>query len=405
MHILMINDYFGFSAGAFAVAWEMSEELMSRGHKVSFICAVEEGDESREVIQGREVVRIPVQTPMRLRPLLTLHRPGLIGRVMDWVEEFRPDVVHGHVLHLHLSWGLVRALDRRGYPVVLTAHDTGIFCPTKYVCKPPEDPNHPASVRDCAACQRFRYLPGRATLASRLVNRHVRAVAAVSRALAGILEANGVRKVEVIPNGLDPDRLAGEGLSGQEFRQELGLGEEPLVLFGGRLHRLKGDEEALRALARIPRETGAKLVIAGKKELFNRRLQELAMVLDLKDRIILAGWLEREAMLGAYRAASAVLIPSIYPDPFPTVNLEAMALGRPVVGTRFGGTPEVVEQGRTGFIVDPRDAEATARALTELLTDPEKAERMGRAGRERIEGSFSLALQCDRFLDLYQRVM
>ena len=96
-------------------------------------------------------------------------------------------------------------------------------------------------------------------------------------------------------------------------------------------------------------------------------------------------------MLGAYRAASAVLVPSIYPDPFPTVNLEAMALGRPVVGTRFGGTPEVVEEGRTGFIVDPRDAEATARALTSLLADPEAADRMGRAGRERIAREFSLA--------------
>ena len=114
------------------------------------------GDEGRETIQGREVIRLRVETPLRLRPLLTVHRPGLIGRVMDWVERLKPDLVHGHVLHLHLSWGLVRALDRRGLPVVLTAHDTGIFCPTKYVCRPPEDPAHAAGVRDCAACQRLR---------------------------------------------------------------------------------------------------------------------------------------------------------------------------------------------------------------------------------------------------------
>jgi type III pantothenate kinase len=324
---------------------------------------------------------------------------------MRWVEELDPDLVHGHVLHLHLSFGLVRALDKEGLPVVLTAHDTGIFCPTKYVCRPPENPNSPATAKDCASCLRFRYLPGRATVTTGLVNRHVKAVASVSRALAGILQANGVERVEVIPNGLDPRRLAGEGWPGERFRKELSLGNDPLVLFGGRLHRLKGDEEALRALAGVASRFPARLVIAGQKELFNSRLQALAKELGIEDRIVLAGWLERERMLGAYRAASAVLVPSIYPDPFPTVNLEAMALSRPVVGTRFGGTPEVVEDGRTGYVVDPRDAEETAGALARLLEDQDRAERMGRAGAERIEKKFSLKLQCDRFLELYQRVM
>ncbi len=403
MHILMVNDYFGFSAGAFAVAWEMSQELMNQGHKVSFLCAVEEGEEGLETIEGREVVRLKVRTHYRLRPLVTIHRPGLVSRALRWVEELSPDLVHGHVLHLHLSFGLVRALDKKGLPVVLTAHDTGIFCPTKYVCRPPESPNSPARAKDCAACLRFRYLPGRATITTGLVNRHVRVVAAVSRSLAGILGANGVKRVEVIPNGLDPARLAREGWSGERFREEMGLGQEPLILFGGRLHRLKGDEEALRGLAGISERFPARLLIAGRKELFNQRLQNLARNLGIEDRIVLAGWLERERMLGAYRAASAVLVPSVYPDPFPTVNLEAMALGRPVVGTCFGGTPEVVEDGRTGFVVDPRDAEQTAGALARLLEDPGRAAEMGRAGAGRIGKEFSLKLQCNRFLELYRR--
>ena len=290
MHILMINDYFGFSAGAFAVAWEMSQEFMNRGHKVSFLCAVEKGEEGLETIQGREVVRLRVKTHYRLRPLATIHRPGLVNRAMRWVEELQPDLVHGHVLHLHLSFGLARALDKMGLPVILTAHDTGIFCPTKYVCRPPEHPDSPATARDCAACLRFRYLPGRATVTTRMVNRHVKAVVAVSQALAGILKANRVERVEVIRNGLDPDRLAREGWSGEKFREEKRLGEDPLILFGGRLHRLKGDEEALRALAGISGRFPVKLVIAGQKELFNRRLKNLARELRIEDRIVLAGW-------------------------------------------------------------------------------------------------------------------
>jgi glycosyltransferase involved in cell wall biosynthesis len=287
--------------------------------------------------------------------------------------------------------------------VVLTAHDTGIFCPTKYVCQPPEAPDRPASARECARCQRFRYLPGRASLTTALVNHHVQEVVAVSAALAGILWANGVRNVTVIPNGLDPDRLAGQGWSGERFRDEFDLGAGPLALFGGRLQRDKGDEEALRAFASLDPRLRARLVIAGRAELFGPRLERLAGELGIRDRIILAGWLDRERMLGAYRAANVVLVPSIYPDPFPTVNLEALALGRPVVGTCFGGTPEVVVDGQTGYLVDPRDAARTAERLSRLLTYPALAERMGRAGAERIRARFSLKLQVDRFMEVYRR--
>jgi hypothetical protein len=224
MRILMVNDYFGHLAGAFTVAWEMSAELLARGHEVAFLCATDRPEEvGRAVIDGRAVTRFHLKTPPRLRPLLTIHRPGLVGRALKAVEEFRPDVIHGHVLHLELSFGLAAASARRGWPVVLTAHDTGIFCPTKYVCQPPQDPNRPASARDCARCLRLRYLPGRASLTTALVNRRVKEVVAVSAALAGILRANGVRNVAVIHNGLDPDRLAGQGWSGERFRAEFSL--------------------------------------------------------------------------------------------------------------------------------------------------------------------------------------
>ncbi|MBW2618191.1 MAG: glycosyltransferase family 4 protein, partial [Deltaproteobacteria bacterium] len=331
MRILMVNDYFGFSAGAFAVAWELSGELAERGHEVAFLCATEnKAQAGRQTIDGREVILLHARTPMRLRPLLTIHRPGLVRRALARAEAFQPDIVHGLLFHLHFSFGLVRGLARRGWPVILQAQDTGLFCPTKYTCQPPDDPARPASALDCLACQRLRYLPGRASLTRFLVNRHAKAVAAASESLAGILEANGLQNVSVIHAGLDPEKMAGRGWSGERFRAHLGLGGEPLILFGGRLQKEKGDEAALRALALIDPALGARLVIAGRPELFGPRLKRLAAELDLTDRVVLAGWLGREQMLGAFRAAKVVLVPSLYPDPFPTINLEAMALGRPV---------------------------------------------------------------------------
>ena len=405
MRVLVVNDYFGFSAGAFAVAWELSGELAERGHEVAFLCATEDKTQAgRQTIDGREVVLLHARTSMRLRPLLTIHHPGLVRRALASTEVFQPDIVHGLLFHLHFSFGLVRGLAMRGWPVILHAQDTGVFCPTKYTCQPPDDPARPASALDCLACQRLRYLPGRASLTRFLVNRHVKAVVAASESLTGILEANGVHNVSAIHAGLDSQKIAGRGWSGERFRAHLGLGGgEPLILFGGRLQKEKGDEAALRALALIDPALGARLVIAGRPELFGPRLRRLAAELDVTDRIVLAGWLDREQMWGAFRAAQVVLVSSLYPDPFPTINLEAMALARPVVGTCFGGTPEAVLDGVTGFIVDPRQPQEAAEKLSRLLADEALAERMGRAGASRLAERFSLSAQADRFEELYQR--
>ena len=404
MRIVMVNDYFGHSAGAFAVAWSLSGELLRRGHEVFFVCA----DEGRtrtgfDEMDGRGVFRLAARTPFRLRPALSIYHPGLVGRAADLIRSLKPDIVHAHVLHLNLSLGLIGSLRRRGLDTVLSAHDTGIFCPTKYTCQPAGDPARPATIKQCLACQRFRYLPGRRLLGRRRVNGQAKAVVAVSHSLAAILTANGVAKVEVIHNGLDPARLDDRGLSGDEFRAAHKLGDEPFILFGGRLQREKGDEAAVRALAAMDQNLGTKLIVAGKRELFGPRLQKLAARLGVEDRIVRVGWLDREAMLGAYRASRAVLVPSLYPDPFPTVNLEAMALARPVVGTRFGGTPEAVVDGKTGFLVDPTDSAQAGRRLTELVADPALAGRMGQAGRARLEEKFSLSGQADRFKAIYTR--
>jgi glycosyltransferase involved in cell wall biosynthesis len=78
-----------------------------------------------------------------------------------------------------------------------------------------------------------------------------------------------------------------------------------------------------------------------------------------------------------------------------------MAHGKPVVATAVGGTPELVVHGETGLLVPPGDVEALAGALDELLSDPQRARRMGKAGRARAEGEFSLAASAGRVLALY----
>jgi starch synthase len=101
-----------------------------------------------------------------------------------------------------------------------------------------------------------------------------------------------------------------------------------------------------------------------------------------------------------YSHAAVFVCPSIY-EPFGLINLEAMACGTPVVASRVGGIPEVVVDGETGWLVEPGDATALGQALREALADPERARRMGEAGRRRVEAHFSWDRIADRTMIVY----
>ncbi len=102
--------------------------------------------------------------------------------------------------------------------------------------------------------------------------------------------------------------------------------------------------------------------------------------------VVLKNW-PHAAVMTAWRHSLAGIVPSIWPDPCPTVAMEAMAVGKPVIASRIGGLPDIVADGQTGILVPPRDADALRAALARLIDDPDLAARMGEAGRARV-GAF-----------------
>jgi len=114
-------------------------------------------------------------------------------------------------------------------------------------------------------------------------------------------------------------------------------------------------------------------------------------------------WQGREEMKKLFAKAMVVALPSLYLDPFPTVNLEAMAAGKPVIGTCFGGTKEAVSNNETGYIINPYNEKELADKIVDLLKNPEKATAFGKAGRTRIKEFFSLEKQVQETLAWYKK--
>jgi starch synthase len=118
--------------------------------------------------------------------------------------------------------------------------------------------------------------------------------------------------------------------------------------------------------------------------------------------VVPTGWLDGGELSAAYATVNVLVTPSICFDTFGLVNLEAMEHGRPVVATCFGGSPEVVVHGETGYVANPFDVEAFSGRIGELLANPEKADRMGLAGLKRVAASFTIERLCSEFLEEYE---
>jgi glycosyltransferase involved in cell wall biosynthesis len=106
----------------------------------------------------------------------------------------------------------------------------------------------------------------------------------------------------------------------------------------------------------------------------------------------------------AYAALDGVVLASARPEPFGGVVVEAMAMGKPVVGTAIGGTVEQIEEGVTGFLIPPNNPVAMAEALARLIADPALRARMGAAGRQRFEARFGFEEMYRRLLGIYGEV-
>lgn len=203
------------------------------------------------------------------------------------------------------------------------------------------------------------------------------AVVANSEGLADLARKSG-RNILVIPNGVDADTFAPHR-HGQTQKTALHL------LHVGRLNRQKSLDTLLHALPRLRGHWRLSLVGDGPEA---APLRELAQRLGVADRVEFLGWHSRDDLITLYNTADMFVFPSI-DEGMPNALLEAMSCGLPVVACAVNGCTELVQQGRTGMLVPPRDAGALAEALQRLCDAPEERRRMGEAGRERARTSFS----------------
>lgn len=235
------------------------------------------------------------------------------------------------------------------------------------------------------------------------------------------------KKVQVVHNGIDVDAWAAPSTDEERFAAEAVVARygidptRPAVVFVGRITRQKGLPYLLRAVAQLPKEVQVVLCAGAPdtKEIAVEVSSAVAVLQETREGVI---WIEqmlpRAELVAVLDACTAFVCPSIY-EPLGIVNLEAMAVGLPVVGTATGGIPEVIVDGVTGALVpidQATDGTGTptnpeeyvsdlAGALTAMVSDADAAKAMGARGKERAIEHFSWGAIAERTLAVYDSVL
>lgn len=221
-------------------------------------------------------------------------------------------------------------------------------------------------------------------------------------------------KIRAVPNGVDhekydPEREEFSEDKVKDFREKIGVGDDPMIFYVGRLTWVKGVESLIRAMPRILEEVpDAKLVILGQGDQ-EGTIDEYVESNDLQDNVITRyEFVSEEERLRYYAACDLTVFPSRY-EPFGIVCTEAMSMGKPVVvgATGVNGFREqVIASGpnRCGSHVDPESPEDIAKFVIELLEDDELREKLGKNARDRVLNNYTLDIVAERTMEIYDRV-
>ena len=291
-----------------------------------------------------------------------------------------PEVVHAHTYGTHQVTVASRLQRERGIPFVVTAHFHPIW-----------------SIEGGWWRRRLRGFYD-AVLAGGILRGAARLIVQTREEERLVRELRiPLPPVAIVPPGYAP--LPPSPADGPTFARTYGL-DGPYLLFVGRLASNKGLVELVDAFVPLSRRApDATLVLVGADGGMAGRVDARARQRGIAGRVRRIGYLADERLLAsAYRDARAVVLPSEY-EAFGLVLLEALAQGTPVVASRVGGIPEIVEDGRTGLLVPPRSPEALARALERMWDEPELGRRLGAAGRQEVVPRYSwsaVATEVDR---------
>ena len=388
MRILILNyEYPPLGGGAGVATQALARGLASRGVTVDVVTAGERDECQSEVLWDGHAAEEGLLTVYRVKSGRTgIHEAGM-GGAFNYLRTALPLVrarmrdEHYDIVHVFFSLptgAMLPFLSLGDTPVIVSLRGSDV-------------PGYDSHQRTLGRAHRvLRPL-------TRWIWRRASRVVAVCESLGRLaLRTDPGLRYSVIPNGVDLGRFR------PSVRARSRHPKKVRCLAVARLVERKGIADLIQAIASLERgRYELEIVGSGPDE---RRLKDLARQLGVSREVIFAGSVDRAVIPGRYRDADIFAL-APREEAFGNVFAEALASGLPIVGSTVGGIPELVEHGKNGFLVPPREPRALAAAIRHLADHPEIRRDIGRWNRSQAEANLSWARVTTRYLSVYNGVL
>lgn len=400
MKILLANKFFYLNGGSETVFFQEREYLLNKGYEIADFSM----KDKKNVISPTSDCFLPKTDYNKYNRNLAekiyqafsfIHSPIAIKSLKELLITYKPDIAHLHNIYHQLTPSIIPVLKKHGVKVVLTLHDYKLTCPSYLSLKGGEI---------CEECSGGKF--------SKVLTTHCQN--SRSKELVLYIEAKyhhliksyeGVdlfispsrfladqvswripdKKLKILHNGIDPSSYISSEL------------DEGYALYFGRLSKEKGVSTLLRAHQRTLNKLPLRIVGKGPLEEEFRSTYTYPTVKFLGHRT-------GQELKDLVARSSFVIVPSEWYENCSMAILEAMALGKPIIGSRVGGIPEQIVDGKTGLLFEMGNEIELAQKMDMLTADSQMRVSMGRAARIKLENDYSLKHHCNTLLKIYKKL-
>lgn len=401
MRILLVNKFHYLKGGSEKYYFELADLLKEKGHEVAFFSMYDEKNiktDSKEYM----VQKIDMNSKNIFKAFDVIYSKENKKKMKEALEDFKPDIIHINNFQRQLSASIIDAIKEKNIPIVFTAHDLQAVCPISAML------NNGEICEKCKGGKYYNCLKNKCTKNSTMksilnmmesyyyksknIYQKIDCIVTPSEFVKNKIKENDekIKNIVTIHNFIDIDKFKNYEIEDQGY-----------AIFSGRLSIEKGILNVVKAFKDV---NNGKLYIAGdgpEKEDIEKYIKEN----NLQSRIKLLGFLSQNDLKEYLRKATCLVLPSIWYENCPYSIIEAFAMGKPVVSTKIGGIPELVEENVNGYLYNYDNVEELTNIMNNIFENKDKIKKLGENAKNDAITKYSKDAYYDALIKVYKNVL